>query len=63
MHPIHILGVKLKTKPRRINNLKFHHIIRNLERTLPGAGIGVVVVVVIVGDQGPEPRFRLHCSH
>jgi hypothetical protein len=23
----------------------------------------VVVVVVVVGDQGPEPRLRLHCSH
>jgi hypothetical protein len=22
-----------------------------------------VVVVVVVGDQGPEPRLRLHCSH
>jgi hypothetical protein len=19
--------------------------------------------IVVVGDQGPEPRFRLHCSH
>jgi hypothetical protein len=23
----------------------------------------VVVFVVVVGDQGPEPRLRLHCSH
>jgi hypothetical protein len=21
------------------------------------------VVVVVGGDQGPEPRLRLHCSH
>jgi hypothetical protein len=21
------------------------------------------VTVVVVGDQGPEPRLRLHCSH
>jgi hypothetical protein len=28
------------------------------------AGTGaVVVVVVVVGDQGPEPRLRMHCSH
>jgi hypothetical protein len=23
----------------------------------------VVVVVVVVVDQGPEPSLRLHCSH
>jgi hypothetical protein len=54
-----------KTLNLLINILSYPHFLfsQKIRAKYNYNGVGGMVVVVVVGDQGAEPRFRLHCNH